>query len=79
MRAAVDDQLFEAVVAHERAHLAGGHHRLVWLARLARLVWLARLAGLLQPLLWPVIGRSSTWWSGPPTRRRPGRSVTGTG
>ncbi|MDT3439360.1 MULTISPECIES: M48 family metalloprotease [unclassified Pseudofrankia] len=46
MRAAVDSHLYGAIVAHEHAHLAGRHHQLVWLAR---------LAGLLQPILWPVI------------------------
>ncbi|XVS62189.1 M48 family metalloprotease [Actinosynnema sp. CA-299493] len=37
-----------AVFAHERAHLTGGHHRLVWLARLAAMV---------HPVLWPVAGK----------------------
>ncbi|GLW90666.1 membrane protein [Actinokineospora globicatena] len=35
LRDLLDDRQFDAVVAHERAHLDGGHHRLVWLARLA--------------------------------------------
>ncbi|RLK53916.1 M56 family metallopeptidase [Actinokineospora cianjurensis] len=41
----LDDRQFRAVVAHERAHLDGGHHRLVW--------W-ARLAAVAHPLLRPV-------------------------
>ncbi|MBL7498026.1 M48 family metalloprotease [Frankia sp. CNm7] len=48
LRETVDSRLYEAVVAHERAHLARRHHRLVWRVR---------LAGLLQPILWPVISR----------------------
>ncbi|NUT46759.1 MAG: M48 family metalloprotease, partial [Saccharothrix sp.] len=45
MLAALDEAQRAAVLAHERAHLAGGHHRLVWLTRLAAMV---------HPLLWPV-------------------------
>ncbi|MBM7774382.1 Zn-dependent protease with chaperone function [Actinokineospora baliensis] len=41
----LDDRQFRAVVAHERAHLDGGHHRLVW--------W-ARIAAVAHPLLRPV-------------------------
>ncbi|MER7417288.1 M56 family metallopeptidase [Micromonospora peucetia] len=35
MRAVLDDEHFAALLAHERAHLAGGHHRLVRLAQFA--------------------------------------------
>jgi Zn-dependent protease with chaperone function len=31
----LDERQRAAVIAHERAHLAGAHHRLVWFARLA--------------------------------------------
>ncbi|KPM53984.1 hypothetical protein CcI49_03845 [Frankia sp. CcI49] len=48
MRRAVDDRQLSAVVAHERAHLAGGHHRLTWMVR---------LAALGQPLLWPMVAK----------------------
>ncbi|WP_433531772.1 M56 family metallopeptidase [Micromonospora sp. CA-263727] len=47
MRHLLTDGQFEALIAHERAHLAGGHHRLVRLAELAAathpaLWWVAR-------------------------------------
>ncbi|MBW8487481.1 M56 family metallopeptidase [Actinomadura parmotrematis] len=42
MRAALDDRQFEALVAHERAHLDAGH---------PRLILLAELAGALHPAL----------------------------
>ncbi|MEU4422458.1 M56 family metallopeptidase [Actinoplanes sp. NPDC024001] len=47
MRAALDDTQYAALLAHERAHLAGRHHRLVLIARLAAAVhpafrWLTR-------------------------------------
>ncbi|MCK9923696.1 M56 family metallopeptidase [Frankia sp. AgPm24] len=45
LRSAVDADMLEAIIAHERAHLTSHHHRLVWLAR---------FAGLLQPILWPM-------------------------
>ncbi|MFE2752279.1 M48 family metalloprotease [Actinosynnema sp. NPDC059335] len=45
MLGALDGPQRAAVFAHERAHLAGGHHRLVWLAR---------LAAAIHPVLWPV-------------------------
>ncbi|MET0416067.1 MAG: M56 family metallopeptidase [Actinoplanes sp.] len=35
MRAALNDSQYAALLAHERAHLAAGHHRLVQLARLS--------------------------------------------
>lgn len=41
----LDERLCDAVIAHERAHLAGGHHRLVWLTT---------LAATANPILWPV-------------------------
>ncbi|MFC5291314.1 M56 family metallopeptidase [Actinokineospora guangxiensis] len=43
--AQLDERQRRAVIAHERAHLAGGHHRLLWLAR---------LAAIAHPLLWPL-------------------------
>ncbi|MCK9900951.1 hypothetical protein MXD63_12775 [Frankia sp. Cpl3] len=36
------------MIAHEQAHLTGGHHRLIWMVR---------VAALAQPLLWPMIVR----------------------
>ncbi|MGX6601293.1 M56 family metallopeptidase [Micromonosporaceae bacterium Da 78-11] len=47
MRAALDDTQYAALLAHERAHLAAGHHRLVQVARLSAAAhpvfwWLAR-------------------------------------
>lgn len=47
MRAALDDPQYAALLAHERAHLAAGHHRLVQAARLSAAAypmfwWLAR-------------------------------------
>ncbi|PRY45089.1 M56 family metallopeptidase [Umezawaea tangerina] len=45
MLSVLDERQRGALIAHERAHLHGGHHRLVWLTRLAATV---------QPLLWPV-------------------------
>ncbi|GAA2980017.1 M56 family metallopeptidase [Actinokineospora diospyrosa] len=45
LRELLDDRQFRAVLAHERAHLDGGHHRLIW--------W-ARLAAVTTPLLRPV-------------------------
>jgi Zn-dependent protease with chaperone function len=47
MRAALDDDQYAALLAHERAHLAAGHHRLVQFARLSAAAypvfwWLAR-------------------------------------
>jgi Zn-dependent protease with chaperone function len=47
MRAALDDAQYAALLAHERAHLAAGHHRLVQFARLSAAAhpvfwWLAR-------------------------------------
>ncbi len=47
MRAALDDSQYQALLAHERAHLDARHHRLVLLARLAAAVhpvfhWLTR-------------------------------------
>jgi hypothetical protein len=47
MRAALDDAQYAALLAHERAHLAAGHHRLVRFARLSAAAhpvfwWLAR-------------------------------------
>ncbi|HWO68341.1 MAG TPA: M48 family metalloprotease [Umezawaea sp.] len=41
----LDERQRGAVIAHERAHLDGDHHRLVWLTRVAATV---------HPLLWPV-------------------------
>nr|BFE70551.1 hypothetical protein GCM10020092_038520 [Actinoplanes digitatis] len=38
MRAALDDAQYAALLAHERAHLAAHHHRLVLLARLSAAV-----------------------------------------
>ncbi|MEV6303282.1 M48 family metalloprotease [Actinoplanes sp. NPDC051861] len=38
MRAALDDTQYAALLAHERAHLDAGHHRLVLLARLSAAV-----------------------------------------
>ncbi|WP_030166449.1 M56 family metallopeptidase [Spirillospora albida] len=48
MRAALDDDQFAALVAHERAHLDAGH---------PRLVLLAELAGAAHPALWWVASR----------------------
>jgi Zn-dependent protease with chaperone function len=47
MRAALDERQYAALLAHERAHLAAGHHRLVQYARLSAAAhpvfwWLAR-------------------------------------
>ncbi len=47
MRAALDDDQYAALLAHERAHLSAGHHRLVQFARLSAAAypgfwWLAR-------------------------------------
>lgn len=47
MRAALDDTQYAALLAHERAHLTGRHHRLVLIARLSAAVhpafwWLTR-------------------------------------
>ncbi|MFI6291233.1 M56 family metallopeptidase [Nonomuraea sp. NPDC050790] len=52
MRAALSDEQFAALLAHERAHLAGAHHRLVRLAELAgaahpALLWVSRQVGFL--------------------------------
>ncbi|KAA9166152.1 M56 family metallopeptidase [Amycolatopsis acidicola] len=38
MRELLDDRQYQALVAHERAHLAGNHHVLVWIANLAATV-----------------------------------------
>nr|WP_052477911.1 M56 family metallopeptidase [Kibdelosporangium sp. MJ126-NF4] len=38
MRDALDEVQYRAVIAHERAHLAHNHQRLVWLARLAAVI-----------------------------------------
>ena len=49
MRAALDDTQYAALIAHERAHLRGHHHRLILLAHLSAAVHPAfRL--LLRPL-----------------------------
>jgi Zn-dependent protease with chaperone function len=48
MRDLLDDRQYAALVAHERAHLAGGHHLLVRLAG---------LAAAAHPLLRPVAGQ----------------------
>ncbi|MET1075917.1 MAG: M56 family metallopeptidase [Umezawaea sp.] len=45
MLAVLDERQRGALIAHERAHLAGGHHRLVWATR---------LAATAHPVLWPV-------------------------
>jgi hypothetical protein len=47
MRAGLDDRQYAALLAHERAHLSAGHHRLVQFARLSAAAypvfwWLAR-------------------------------------
>ncbi|WNV86963.1 M56 family metallopeptidase [Umezawaea sp. Da 62-37] len=41
----LDERQRGALIAHERAHLAGDHHRLVWITR---------LAATAHPALWPV-------------------------
>ncbi|MEU5692035.1 M48 family metalloprotease [Actinosynnema sp. NPDC020468] len=41
----LDERQRVAVIAHERAHLAGDHHTLVWLTR---------VAATAHPVLWPV-------------------------
>ncbi|PPK63308.1 peptidase M48-like protein [Actinokineospora auranticolor] len=48
LRDLLDERQFDAVIAHERAHLDGGHHRLLW--------W-ARVAAVAHPLLRPVAGQ----------------------
>ncbi|WP_326551724.1 M56 family metallopeptidase [Micromonospora sp. NBC_01813] len=48
MRAALDQVGYAALVAHEREHLRGRHHRLVFLTR---------LAAAANPLLAPVVGQ----------------------
>lgn len=45
MRELLDEQQFSVLVAHERAHLDGDHHRLVWMGE---------LAAVIHPLLRPV-------------------------
>jgi Zn-dependent protease with chaperone function len=52
MRETLSDRQFEVLLAHERAHLTGGHHRLVRVAELAAaahpaLRWVARQVGYL--------------------------------
>ncbi|WP_211359794.1 M56 family metallopeptidase [Actinocorallia herbida] len=46
LRDALSERQYAAVLAHERAHLDGGHHQLVWFTR---------LAAYAQPLLWPLV------------------------
>ncbi|MCD0449780.1 M56 family metallopeptidase [Actinocorallia sp. API 0066] len=48
LRGALSDREYAAVLAHERAHLSGDHHRLVWMTR---------LSAYAQPALWPLIRR----------------------
>ncbi|MEU7901674.1 M48 family metalloprotease [Actinoplanes sp. NPDC049118] len=48
MRDLLDDERYAAMLAHERAHLTGRHHRLVELAQ---------LAGAVHPALWWVAGQ----------------------
>ncbi|MDX6744049.1 M48 family metalloprotease [Actinocorallia sp. A-T 12471] len=50
LRDALAAPQFAAVLAHERAHLDGGHHQLVWFTR---------LSAYANPLLWPLVRRVS--------------------
>lgn len=68
MLRALDPAERDALLAHERAHLAGRHH--FFLAG-------AELAALCHPALRSCAHPWATRWSAVPTRRRPWRSATG--